>query len=622
MLLIGLIILLSVIAISTNKSSGGSLVNLNKAEIDNLNSYQNTNIEEWNNSSINNKKYYYINRTSVLILIFAGILSIDCLYIKEIGKGISIYNGLYQITNITQSFDYFLFTVGAIILMISSVNPLILNKSLEKSENLSASALLNTNLSKNKKETMSWINNFIEKIINNKSHTNNSTEYSIIILFNIIGASWLISSMDIISIYIGIELQSFALYILATLEKNSESSSEGGLKYFLLGGLSSCFILLGIGLIYNLTGLTNIENISIFYSVYNHNDLSLISNEMSSDYRTYQYLEIAISLILIGFLFKVSAAPFHNWAPDVYDDVPTIITLWLSVMTKISLFIFLVILLMYFPPIYEIWEKTNDHFNLLNQNTLNWNHPITTLLMLSCLFSLLVGTIVGIVQFRIKRLLAYSTISHVGFLLLGLLIMSEESIEAFLFYLLQYTLSNANNFMILLGFGYIYWVIYRATEKEKRNNHKGEEINKIREYSPIQYIEDLKGQYKWNPWLVICFTISLFSLAGIPPLVGFFGKQFILLAALKKGYLLLSLVAILTSVISAAYYLRIIKVMFFENKESTLLTEWNLKNTSFYLSNLLSFNISVLTLFTLFFFFKPYLILNWISCLVLYFYIY
>jgi NADH-ubiquinone oxidoreductase chain 2 len=237
-------------------------------------------------------------------------------------------------------------------------------------------------------------------------------------------------------------------------------------------------------------------------------------------------IEISVLLIVVGLLFKVSAAPFHNWAPDVYDGVPTVVTTWLTTMPKISFLVFIL------------------EFQGFTQLA-NWS-SWTYLLLISSLLSLLVGTIGGLAQYRIKRLLTYSTISHVGFLLLALAINNEESVESFLFYLIQYTLTNINVFFILVAFGYLLQT-------------KGLSI-----YSPIQYINQLKGQFKVNPLLGLSFAICLFSMAGIPPLVGFFGKQMVLYAATHNGNFFLAFVAILVSVVSAAYYLRVIKVIHFD----------------------------------------------------------
>jgi NADH-ubiquinone oxidoreductase chain 2 len=233
-----------------------------------LNANINTDINSNTNPSFVNIIDYdsiqFITRETVLVFLFSALITFNTLYFEEIGKGIGIYNGLYQITPLTQSFDNFLLIIAGLLVIISSVNLLVEEKKdLSSNENIENQKLNNHPNIFNKRIT------FLNK------ENNVKLEYSLILIFSIIGGSLLMSSIDIISIYLGIELQSFALYILATIERNSESSSQGGLKYFLLGGLSSCFILLGIALIYNLTGLTNIENINLFYSICYNNEMDI-----------------------------------------------------------------------------------------------------------------------------------------------------------------------------------------------------------------------------------------------------------------------------------------------------------------------------------------------------------
>ena len=238
-------------------------------------------------------------------------------------------------------------------------------------------------------------------------------EFALILVFTTIGASFLVSSTDLVSLYLAIELQSFAVYILATLYRENESATSAGLKYFLLGALSSALILLGSALVYAYTGLTNLDAIS-----------SLISVSTTSDNVT-QGVMLGLVVMTAGFLFKIAAAPFHNWAPDVYDGVPTIVTTWLSVMPKISIFVLLL-------TVSSLTEGLGLTFGDITVNV--WQ----ALLLVCSLLSLIIGTVVGLSQVRIKRLLTYSTISHVGFMLLALAVSGQESIDAFLFYLIQY----------------------------------------------------------------------------------------------------------------------------------------------------------------------------------------
>ena len=255
-----------------------------------------------------------LTRISSIVFIYAGALSLNALYIQSIGSGIGIYSGLFQVTTISQLLDTFIFIVGALILI---AWPSITN--LEDVRETNKTSNIITQYEPLKKITGS-------------NRINNAVEYSLIVLFSTLGASLLISSADLISMYLSIELQSFGLYVLSTLYRDSESSTSAGLKYFLLGGLSSCLILLGAGLIYAYTGLTNFESIYSLISV---------SSLNGSAHLCIQGFSLGLILIIIGFLFKISAAPLHNWSPDVYDDTPTIVTIWLTIMPKIAILILL-----------------------------------------------------------------------------------------------------------------------------------------------------------------------------------------------------------------------------------------------------------------------------------------
>lgn len=365
------------------------------------------------------------------------------------------------------------------------------------------------------------------------------SEHSLLIIFTMIGGCILVSSSDLISIYLSIELQSFALYIIAAIYRNNESATAAGLKYFLLGGLSSALILLGSAIIYSYTGITHFQGL---YSL-----VSVASN--SNDYSFIQPIVWAILLIGSGFLFKVASAPFHNWAPDVYDGTPTIVTAWLSTIPKISIFVFLL----------ELQNGTQGNLEslslLLGDDTVSiWKN----LLLSASLLSLLLGTILGLSQHRIKRLLTYSTISHVGFLLLALAINTQESVESFVFYLVQYTITNINVFIILLAFGYI---LHNSILIDKNTKSKNS--------TDIEFIKQLTNQFYSNPVLSVSFAICLFSIAGIPPLIGFFAKQMVLYSSTHGGYYFMSIVAILVSVISASYYLKIVQVIYFTNTTIT-----------------------------------------------------
>ena len=511
------------------------------------------------------------NRIAILILVYCILNDISSLTV--VTKGIGLHGGLLLITNITQIFHIFLFIVSILILTLTSFYP----RKVWVSEYSSLKDLV--------------FNKFVyynTKIINKMGEQFKIIEYPLILLFIITGAIFLMSTNDLVSIFLAIELQSYGLYILSTIYRNSELSTTGGLMYFLLGGLSSCFILLGTGLIYANSGSTSLDGLYIITS---------ISDISSTDlwYKPY-YINLSLVIFTIGFLFKVSAAPFHFWSPDVYDAIPTIVTTFVALIAKVSIFILLLQLVYY----------TNNSFT-----EMSW----TFILLLSSLFSLIIGTVVGLTQFRIKRLFAYSTISHVGFMLLVLGISSIESTQAFIFYLTQYIISNLNAFMILIAIGYS---LYYYTSENKEHEELMDKNN-----SPIQLINQLKGYYHINPLLALSLAITIFSFAGVPPLIGFFGKQMVLSAALDKGLIFLSLVAITTSVIGGIYYLGIIKEMFFSlpdykvntllenlvlkgnvlNNNRTVIKNINFKYNNIVISSPIAFVISNITLIILLFIF-------------------
>lgn len=558
-----------------------------------------------------------LTRISSIIFIYAGVLSFNAFYIQSIGSGIGIYSGLFHVTFVSQLLDTFLLVIASLILI---AWPLINVSSTSKENEVVQSSHLSSVLK------TKGINQYTQSFGSGKS-----TEYSLIVLFSTLGATLLVSSADLISMYLSIELQSFGVYILTTLYRDSESATSAGLKYFLLGGLSSCLILLGSGLIYTFTGLTNFESI-----------YSLISVSYSNNIM--QGLSLGFILIFIGLLFKIAAAPLHNWSPDVYDDSPTIVTIWLTIMPKISILILLLELQsgLSLSNVIEVLEQVKS-ISLLGQGSIISNNTIyilKNLLLISSLLSLIIGTVVGLAQTRIKRLLAYSTISHIGFILLALAINTEQSTESLIFYIIQYTITNLNIFLIILALGYLASSSPLAPKALGLTNNGINFKNLVSK--DFRFISELKGKFYSNPLLSLSLTICLFSMAGIPPLIGFFSKQFVLYSAVQSGYYFMSIVAILVSVISASYYLKIIRVLHTENinlvsttpsqtfgigtvEPSLSFTKANVPNAfelveienkdklnySFStLSNFHSFLISSLTLSILLFVLKPSIILN------------
>ncbi len=357
-------------------------------------------------------------------------------------------------------------------------------------------------------------------------------EYPILILSSVLGMMVMISSNDLIVFYMGLELQSLALYVLATFNRDQLKSSEAGLKYFVLSALSSGLLLYGCSLIYGFTGSTN---------------FNLIAEQLDTD----QYaLTFGIVFILVGLAFKISAVPFHMWAPDVYEGSPTSVTLFFTIVPKVAaLTVF--IRFLYVP-----------FLNLIDQ----WQMILIFLSIASMLF----GAIAAIGQTNLKRLIAYSSISHVGYALAGLATGSNEGIQSSIIYITIYILMNLGFFSCLLMM--------------RRNNKYFENI------------EDLSGLSKNHPLLSLSLLIILFSLAGIPPLAGFFAKFYIFKSVIEQSMYFLAIVGLLSTVVAAFYYLRIIKIMYFDKEQDKYDTDH-----SFWLK----FSLTVSTLLILIYFVFP-----------------
>ena len=363
-------------------------------------------------------------------------------------------------------------------------------------------------------------------------------EYILFILFAILGSFVLISSDNFLTAFIGLELQSLSLYLMAAFNTKNLNSNEAGIKYFSLGALSSGFLLFGISMIYFDTASFTFQNLANF---------STIS-------------EVGLALVLIALFFKVSAAPFHIWTPDVYEGSPTISALFFASLPKFASLIFL----------FRIYHE----LNISKIDSLNY------IFQLVCAISLLVGVYGAITQKVIKRLLAFSSINHIGFILLAIMSYQYMSEGTIFFYLIIYLVTIFGVFSVILNL--------RTSEGE------------------ITLLTGLNGLKASSRSKAISMLVFLFSLAGIPPFAGFFAKFFILSASINEGLYLLSVIAVISSVIAAFYYLSVIKNMFFNDSENELLLD-NSKLSSF----IFIFSALVLTLF----FFYPDPLINLIDSL-------
>jgi NADH-quinone oxidoreductase subunit N len=333
-------------------------------------------------------------------------------------------------------------------------------------------------------------------------------EYPVLILFSTVGMLLMVSANDLISLYVGLELQSLSLYVIAAFNRDNARSTEAGLKYFVLGALSSGMLLYGASLVYGFAGTTNFETLASLLKAVGTPGLGLT---------------VGLVFIIAGLAFKISAVPFHMWTPDVYEGAPTPVTAFFAAAPKIAaVALFVRTLVGPFADLLAQWQQ---------------------IIIFIAVASMLLGGFAAIWQSNIKRLMAYSSIGHVGYALVGLAAGTEAGVASIGIYMAIYVVMNIGTFCCILC---------------------------MRQYGRmVEGIDDLAGLSRTQPMLAAAFAIFMFSMAGIPPLAGFFAKLYVFLAAVDAGLYVLAVIGLLTSVVSAYYYLRIIKLMYFDEPKET-----------------------------------------------------
>ncbi len=375
----------------------------------------------------------------------------------------------------------------------------------------------------------------------NKTEKIEKFEYPILILFSTLGMFMMVSANDLISLYIGLELQSLALYVVAAFRRDSLRSSEAGLKYFVLGALSSGMLLYGASMIYGFAGTTSFDGLAV--------TLRGGTGEPAVG------LIVGLVFLITGLAFKVSAVPFHMWTPDVYEGAPTPVTAFFAVAPKIAaMALFVRLLIGPFGVLLSEWQQV---------------------IILISVASMVFGAVAALWQTNIKRLLAYSSIGHVGYALVGLAAGSEAGVRGVLIYMAIYLAMNVGTFCCVLAMR--------------------------RSSGMVENIFDLAGLSRNQPVLAFAFAALMFSMAGIPPLAGFFGKFYIFIAAVDAGLVVLAILGVLSSVVSAFYYLRIIKIMFFDESAERFDRA---------ITGEIRLILTVATCFVLFFFLRPGLIVE------------
>ncbi len=328
-------------------------------------------------------------------------------------------------------------------------------------------------------------------------------EFPVLMLFATLGMLMMVSANDLMSLYVGLETQSLALYVIASFRRDSAKSSEAGLKYFVLGALSSGLLLYGASLVYGFAGSTSFDKLAALLAGGEHPSAGLV---------------VGMVFVAAGLAFKVSAVPFHMWTPDVYEGAPTPVTAFFAVAPKIAaIALFTRLLVEPFGHMTHQWQQ---------------------IIIASSVLSMILGSFAAITQSNIKRLMAYSSIGHIGYALVGLATGTEEGIRGLLIYMAVYLFMNVGAFAVILSM-----------------KQKGRMVEEIK---------DLAGLSRTNPMLAAAMAIFMFSMAGIPPMAGFFGKLYVFLAAIQAHLYTVAVIGVLTSVVGAYYYLRIIKIMYFD----------------------------------------------------------
>lgn len=328
-------------------------------------------------------------------------------------------------------------------------------------------------------------------------------EFYALVLFAVVGMMIMVSGQNMLTLYVGLELLSLSMYALVALDRDNARATEAAMKYFVLGALASGMLLYGMSMIYGMTGSLNIAD---------------INSALMGGAKNHAVLILGLVFIVAGLAFKLGAVPFQMWVPDVYEGSPTAVTMLISSVPKLAAFAFVIRMLV----------------QGLQTLAVDWQ----PMLMIMAVLSIIIGNITAIAQTNLKRMLAYSTISHIGFVLYGLMSASMNGFVSAMFYVVSYVI------MTLAGFGMILLLSRKGFEAEQ--------------------LDDLKGLNQRSPWYAFLMLIVMFSMAGVPPTLGFYAKFTVLQAALQAGYLWLVVFAVLMAVIGAFYYLRVIKLMYFD----------------------------------------------------------
>lgn len=512
------------------------------------------------------KEIKEIYRIGIILLLQIIIILYDSIQLDVIRTGISLYNNMIVITSYTKLIELLIFIMTIIYIYI--IKEYIYNIKI----------INNNEISSQTGEGIILQGSILKKNISNIEGLRGPIELIILILLNILGIILFMQWNNIIVIFITLELQSYTLYLITTIYNKSYNSTKSGLLYFLLGSVGSILILLGLVIIYYETGLINLNDIYLMYN--NNNNIILNNNNILLSY----------IFILLGLFFKIGTAPFHNWLINIYANTPTIITLWISIIGKISILTVIYTLISNSSFIYN-----NIYNNILINNNIIYNIPL--LLSIISILSIIFGAIGGLGQFTIKRIIGYSGLVNTGYFIYIILSNNNSTLSTYLFNIYQYSITHITWFILILING-LYYNNYKTLNKLYNNLRPKSSIN-----VPIEFVKDLYGYIFINPYLGFSYIVVLSSLIGIPPLTGFYAKYYILLTGINSSYLFIALLLLLSSALTAYYYIFIIKNIIVTNNNNIEWKNFNkvnkLQGSNINITPLLSIIISILIMFIL-----------------------
>nr|YP_009029703.1 NADH dehydrogenase subunit 2 [Magnusiomyces capitatus]AHY04957.1 NADH dehydrogenase subunit 2 [Magnusiomyces capitatus] len=459
------------------------------------------------------KEVKEIYRMGMMLLMQMMVMLYDSMHLDFMNNGLSMYNDMFMVTSYTKLMEVLMFIMAMVYLYIMKEYTYNVN-TMNKDNTLDN---LKVNLFGNNPAKM----------------LRGPMELIILMTLNLFGMMLFMQWNNIMVMFVTLELQSYTLYLITTMFNKSYNSTKSGLYYFLLGSVGSMFVLLGFTILYSETGLVNMSDI---YQMYNNN--TLLNNNI---------IFLSYLFILMGLFFKMGTAPFHNWLINIYANTPTMITIWMSIIAKMSMLTVIYTLISNSSFIYN-----NNYVNLLSSNYIVYNIPL--FLATISIISIMFGAMGGLGQFTIKRIIGYSGLVNSGYFMFVMLSNNNSTLSTYLFNIYQYSLTHMVWFVLMLVNGLYYSNTKTLNQLYTNNLRPRSSIN-----VPMEFVKDLYGYLFINPYLGFSYMVVLSSLIGIPPTTGFYAKYYVLLTGMNSSYLFMGMLVLLSSAMTIYYYIFIVK---------------------------------------------------------------